>query len=89
MFEDVTSDDLLLNLTAYASQGDWPIVAWFMLFSFLEYGSYVGYPPVLWYTYPVSRLPWKIVSSYGAYLMCLFLEHSCCDAVWTIMLWPG
>ena len=41
---DVTGDDVLLNLATYTSQGDRPIVAWFVLLSFLEYGSYVGDP---------------------------------------------
>ena len=46
MLEDVTGD-VLSNLAKYTSQGDRPIVAWFVLLSFLEYGSYVGHPPVL------------------------------------------
>ena len=43
MLEDITGDDVLLNLATYTSQGDRPIVAWFVL-SFLEYGSYVDHP---------------------------------------------
>ena len=49
MLENITGDDVLLNLVTYTSQGDGPIVAWFELLSFIEYGSYVGHPPVLWY----------------------------------------
>ena len=49
MLKDVTGDDVLLNLATYRSQGDRPIVAWFIVLSFFEYGSNVGHPPVLRY----------------------------------------
>ena len=49
MLDDVTGDDVLLNPATYTSQGDRPIVAWFILLFFLEYGSNVGHPSVLKY----------------------------------------
>ena len=47
MLENITGDDVLLDLATYTSKGNWPIITRSILLSFLEYGSNISHPPVL------------------------------------------
>ena len=56
VFQDTTSKDTFLNLTAYTNQGNWSIITLLLLFSFLEYGCDFGTPPVFRYSSGIKAL---------------------------------
>ena len=51
-----TSMDMFLDLTAYASQGNWSIITQLVLFTFLEYGCDIDTPPVFRYSFCIEAL---------------------------------
>ena len=56
MFKYITGEDVFLNFTAYTCEGDWPVVARFVLLTLLEYSCNVCTPPVFWYGSCVKAL---------------------------------
>ena len=56
MFQDNAGKDVLLKLIAYTSQGNWSIVTWLILFTFLENGCNIGTPPVFRYSSGIKTL---------------------------------
>ena len=56
MFQNTTSKDVFLNLTAFTIQGNWSIITGLVLFSLLEYGCDIGTPPVFKYSSCIKAL---------------------------------
>ena len=75
MFQDTTSKDVFLDLTAYTSRGNLSIITQMVLFAFLEYGCDIGTPPVFGYSSCIESL-----QKYGGEVWCnvmgLFLLSS-------------
>ena len=56
LFQDTTSKDMFLNLTAFTSQGNWSIITWLVLVSFLENGFDIGTASVFRYSSCIKAL---------------------------------
>lgn len=48
MLQNITCNNVFLDLAANACKGDWPVVAGFVCFSLLEDRSNAGSLPVFW-----------------------------------------